>query len=151
KAQDARSHPARVGALGAGVGEIYLGLISGTSADGIDAALASFDPAPRLHAAMTSAYPEALRQRILALAQGDGRIAIDELAALDVEIAQNFANAANDLLRREHLTAGAVRALGSHGQTVRHRPDIAIPYTLQLGDPNVIAELTGILTVADFR
>ena len=131
--------------------ELYLGLISGTSADGIDAALGSFEPQPRLHAALTHPYPDELRLRILALAQGDGRIALDELGALDVEIAQNFANAANALLARESIAAATVTALGSHGQTVRHRPLGATPYTLQLGDPNIIAEATGIMTVADFR
>jgi anhydro-N-acetylmuramic acid kinase len=92
-----------------------------------------------------------LHQRILALAQGDGRIALDELGALDVEIAQNFANAANVLLKHADVMPVAIAALGSHGQTVRHRPSGVTPYTLQLGDANVIAELTGILTVADFR
>jgi len=131
--------------------ELYLGLISGTSADGIDVALASFDPAPRLHAGLTEAYPDALRQRILALAQGDGQLALDELGALDCEIAREFAAAANTLLRREGIDASAITAIGSHGQTLRHRPAQRPPYTLQLGDANVIAELTGIMTVADFR
>ena len=131
--------------------ELYLGLISGTSADGIDVALASFDPTPHLHAALMQPYPDELRRRILDLAQGDGRIVLDELGALDVEIAQNFAAAANTLLRRERIEAKKVFALGSHGQTVRHRPLHKPPYTLQLGDANVIAELTGITTVADFR
>jgi anhydro-N-acetylmuramic acid kinase len=133
------------------VSALYLGLISGTSADGIDVALASFDPQPRLHAALTAPYPEPLRRRILALAQGEARIALDELGALDVEIAQNFANAANALLRRAGVPASAVTALGSHGQTVRHRPRAQPPFTIQLGDPNRIAEITGIVTVADFR
>ena len=132
-------------------GELFLGLISGTSADGIDVALASFDPAPRLHAALTHAYPDELRRRILTLAQGDGRIALDELGALDVAIARCFADAANTLLRRERVAPAAITALGSHGQTVRHRPLQDPPYTLQLGDANVIAELTGITTIADFR
>ncbi|HEY2396252.1 MAG TPA: anhydro-N-acetylmuramic acid kinase [Rudaea sp.] len=130
---------------------LHLGLISGTSADGIDVALASFEPAPRLHAALTHPYPPALRRRILDLAQGDGRISLDELGALDIEIARVFAEAAGSLLERHGIAPGAISALGSHGQTVRHRPAGATPYTLQLGDANVIAELTGIVTVADFR
>jgi anhydro-N-acetylmuramic acid kinase len=130
---------------------LYLGLISGTSADGIDVALVSFEPQPRMHAALTHAYPDDLRQRILALAQGDGRIALDELGALDVEIARTFADAANALLARTVTAPAAVTGLGSHGQTVRHRPRGATPYTLQLGDPNIVAELTGITTIADFR
>ena len=130
---------------------LYLGLISGTSADGIDVALASFARKPKLLASLTHPYPDDLRRRILALAQGDGRIALDEFGALDVEIARAFAAAAMKLLRREGITADQIRALGSHGQTVRHRPLGPAPYTMQLGDPNVIAELTGITTVADFR
>ena len=130
---------------------LYLGLISGTSADGIDVALASFATSPRLHAAATARYPESLRQRILAIAQGDGRIALDDLGKLDVEIGRTFAAAALELLKRQNVAPGAVAALGSHGQTVRHRPGGNAPYTLQLGDPNVIAEATGIVTIADFR
>jgi len=130
---------------------LYLGLISGTSADGIDVALASFARKPKLLASLTHPYPDDLRRRILALAQGDGRIALDEFGALDVEIARAFAAAANNLLQREGIDAKKIRALGSHGQTVRHRPLGTAPYTMQLGDPNVIAELTGISTVADFR
>ncbi len=131
--------------------ELYLGLISGTSADGIDVALVSFDPSPRMHAAKTFPYPESLRQRILDLAQGDGRIALDELASLDIGIARCFGDAALSLLREHNVDAQSVTALGSHGQTVRHRPSHDPPYTMQLGDPNEIAERTGILTVADFR
>ncbi len=130
---------------------LYLGLISGTSADGIDVALTSFDPSPRLHAAKTFAYPESLRRRILDLAQGDGRIALDEFAALDIEIARAFADAAIGLLNQAGVEPATVDALGSHGQTVRHRPNHTPPYTMQLGDPNEIAERTGIRTVADFR
>ena len=131
--------------------ELYLGLISGTSADGIDVALASFESEPRLHASLTYPYPHALRRRILALAQGDGQIALDELGALDVDIARVFAEAAQQLLKKAGHRTQDVRALGSHGQTVRHRPNPPTPYTLQLGDANVIAEATGILTVADLR
>lgn len=130
---------------------LYLGLISGTSADGIDVALCSFDAQPRLHAALTHPYPEQLRGRILALAQGDGRIALDELGTLNVEIAQAFANATSALLRQCEIAPHRITALGSHGQTVRHRPQASPPYTMQLGDGSVIAERTGITTVADFR
>jgi anhydro-N-acetylmuramic acid kinase len=133
------------------VTELYLGLISGTSADGIDVALVSFDPSPRMRAAKTFPYPEPLRRRILDLAQGDGRIALDEFASLDIGIARCFADAALSLLREHGIDAKSVTALGSHGQTVRHRPYHDPPYTIQLGDPNEIAERTDILTIADFR
>lgn len=130
---------------------LYLGLISGTSADAIDAALVSFEPSMQLHSTLAYPYPPELRARILRLAQGDGRIALDDLGELDGQIARTFAAAAKALLCKANLPASAVCAIGSHGQTLRHRPLLAQPYTLQLGDPNLIAEHTGITTVADFR
>ncbi len=131
---------------------LYLGLISGTSADGIDVALASFAPRPKLVAGLTYPYPPRLREAILRIAQSDGQVSLDELGALDVLIGRSFADAASELLQREGVKAKQVRALGSHGQTIRHRPlQSGAPYTLQIGDANIIAEQTGILTVADFR
>ena len=82
---------------------LYLGLISGTSADGIDVALASFVRRPKLLASLTHPYPANLRPRILALAQGDGRISLDELGTLDIEIARTFAAAARSLLQHKGM------------------------------------------------
>jgi anhydro-N-acetylmuramic acid kinase len=130
----------------------YLGLISGTSADGIDAALVSFaDAAPRLHGALTHPWPHELRACILAVAQGEGALDLDAFGRLDVAIGRCFADAAQALLARCGVEARAVRAIGSHGQTVRHRPQGELPFTLQLGDPSVIAERCGIDVAADFR
>lgn len=130
---------------------LYLGLISGTSVDGIDAALVSFEPGIELRAATTVAWPNDLREAILALAQGNGAIPLDDLGALDTRIARHFAHAALSLLEQAAVVPGAVRAIGSHGQTVRHRPDGDAPFTLQLGNPALISEITGIDCVADFR
>lgn len=130
---------------------LYLGLISGTSADGIDAALCAFDPTLCLHAALTHPYSDNLRARILELAQGDGATTLDEIGALDARIGASFADAASELLAQAGIAAQAVRALGSHGQTLRHRPNANPRFTLQLGDPNLLVERTRITTVADFR
>lgn len=130
---------------------LYLGLISGTSADGIDAALVRFAPRMQVIAARTFAYPESLRERIVALARNAAAITLDDLGHLDVEIGECFADAALALLRDADTDAHDVAALGSHGQTVCHRPNGTHPFTLQIGDPNVVAERTGIITVADFR
>jgi anhydro-N-acetylmuramic acid kinase len=134
-------------------GELYLGLISGTSADGIDAALVRFDADGHcaLIAGDTCRWDAALRARLVALGQGGDATSLDELGTLDVQVAQAFADAALTVLREAGVDASQVRALGSHGQTVRHRPEAAHPFTWQLGDGNVIAERTGITTVADFR
>ncbi|KRF00513.1 anhydro-N-acetylmuramic acid kinase [Frateuria sp. Soil773] len=131
---------------------LYLGLISGTSADGIDAALVSFEHGlPHLHAALTHPWPDALRTRMLAIAQGEEMLDLDAFGRLDVAIGRCFADAAQALLARNGTPAAAVRAIGSHGQTLRHRPAGEYPFTLQLGDPTVIAERCGIDVAADFR
>lgn len=130
---------------------LFLGLISGTSADGIDAALARFEPRLEPVHAGTYAWDPALRTRLLALGQARDDISLDALGRLDVEVAHAFADAARRLIGEAGVRAGDVRAIGSHGQTVRHRPGGAFPFTWQLGDGNVIAERCGITTVADFR
>ena len=130
---------------------LYLGLISGTSMDGIDAVLARFEPAPQLHAALTHPYPEDLRRRLLELAQGNGATTLDEIGGLDARIAACFVEASLHLLKAAGMSPGDIRAIGSHGQTLRHRPNANPRFTMQLGDPSLIAERTGITTVADFR
>jgi anhydro-N-acetylmuramic acid kinase len=131
---------------------LYLGLISGTSVDGIDAALVSFDGGlPQLRAALTHSWPDALRERVLALAQDLTAFNLDAFGRLDVAIGRYFAEAAQAVLEASGTPAAAVRAIGSHGQTVRHRPQGDMPFTLQIGDPTVIAETCGIDVVADFR
>lgn len=141
---------------------LYIGLMSGTSADGIDAALVHYqDTGPAasrctLLRGQTTPWKTAVRERLVALGQGGEARSIEEIGTLDVQIAEAFAEAAVTLLDHTRTPAGAVRAIGSHGQTVRHRPAGALhdglhPFTMQLGDGNVIAERCGITTVADFR
>ena len=130
---------------------LFLGLISGTSADGIDAALVQFEPEIKVVSTLTVEYPSQVRERLLALTAADVRISLDEFGALDVAVGECFANAAQSVLSQAGVNADRVSAIGSHGQTVRHRPDGRYPFTLQIGDAAVIAERTGIRTVADFR
>lgn len=133
-------------------GSLYLGLISGTSADGIDAALVFFeDDTPRMLGGLTHPWPDSLRQELLAVAQGEIAVDLDRLGRLDVALATGFADAAQRLLLQTGVPAQAVAAIGSHGQTMRHRPGGSHPFTMQLGDPSVIAERCGIDVVADFR
>lgn len=129
----------------------FLGLISGTSADGIDAALCAFDPAPRLLGALTHPWPDDVRARILSVSQGEHPIDLDDFGRLDVAIGRCLADAAQAVLAQTGIAAAQVRAIGSHGQTLRHRAHGDFPFTLQLGDASVIAERIGIDTVADFR
>ena len=128
-----------------------LGLISGTSADGIDAVLVRFEPVLTLLAARTYPWDGTVRERLLALATGAAAMRLDAYGQLDVEVGECFARCANALLAEAGLEPADVAAIGSHGQTVCHRPHGDHPFTLQIGDPSVIAERTGITTVADFR
>ncbi len=128
----------------------FIGLISGTSADGIDVACVRFEPF-ELAAFRTMPLAEDLRQQLLMLGQSQCEVSLGELAQLDVRVGQAFAEASLMLLRETGIGCDQIAAIGSHGQTLRHKPSGAYPYTLQVGDPNVIAERTGICTVADFR
>ncbi|WP_166269810.1 anhydro-N-acetylmuramic acid kinase [Marinobacter caseinilyticus] len=128
----------------------FLGLMSGTSMDGIDAVLVSFsDHTLTLHATHTQAYPDTLRQRLTRLSQNQG--SPDDLGELDHQLGCLFGEAARQVLEKSPLSAVDVAAIGSHGQTVRHQPKCKTPFSIQLGDPNIIVEATGIPTVADFR
>ena len=131
---------------------LYLGLISGTSADSIDAALVSFaGGTPQVKATYAHPWSASLRERMLALMQEEATLDLDAFGRLDVEIAHCFAEAALQLLQQSGTPARSVRAIGSHGQTMRHRPGGDYPFTLQLGDASVIAERCRIDVVADFR
>jgi len=130
---------------------LYLGLMSGTSTDAVDAALLDLDAEPpALVAARSHPLPAELRDALLEVAGGAGDH-LDRVSALDVRVGEVFAEAALALIREAGLRPGDVAAIGSHGQTVRHRPHQPVPRSVQIGDPNVIAERTGVTTVADFR
>lgn len=133
--------------------ELYVGLMSGTSADGIDAALVAIDVDGRCHFVdgVTTAWEPALRLRLIELGQGLEPAGLDELGDLDARIGLAFADATLTLLEKAGVAASDIRAIGSHGQTVRHRPAALRPFTMQIGDPHRIAEATGITTTADFR
>ncbi len=130
----------------------YLGLISGTSMDGIDAVAVEVDE-QHLHtiAALTHPYPAALKQRLHAAIRPDTRLSLHEIATLDVEVGSAFADAAHAVLAAASLSAGDFIAIGSHGQTLRHAPHAEPPYSLQIGSAATIAARLGVLTVADFR
>jgi len=130
--------------------------MSGTSADGVDAALVEWPDGPearpfRLVAFHADPFPSSLQQRIHRLAAGrvPAGEALRELAALDVALGERFAEAALAVCRAAGVDPDAIDAVASHGQTVAHHPELRA--TLQIGDPSVIAERTGLTTVADFR
>ncbi len=134
------------------MGDLYIGLISGTSMDGIDAALVEFgESSLQILQTRDYAYPPELRDRLINAMQQPEKCTLDDIGELDRRTGECFRDAAKALLDDAGVTASAVTAIGSHGQTLRHQPDAERPFTLQIGDPTLIATGTGITTVADFR
>jgi len=131
--------------------EIYVGLMSGTSLDGVDVAIVDFSEfPPRVLHCQTRPYPETLDQALRELCQSQST-SLDALYTLDAELGEHYAAEVNSALDNAALDRSDIIAVGCHGQTIRHSPDTAIPYSVQIGDPNRLAALCGITTVADFR
>lgn len=131
--------------------ELYIGLMSGTSMDALDAVLVDLsETTPRLIASLSQGWDDEFRRELLALAHpADNEL--DRLAQLDVRLGRLCAAVCLQLLKQARIDASEIRAIGSHGQTIRHGASSPVPYTVQIGDPNTIAQLSGITTVADFR
>lgn len=131
--------------------QLYIGLMSGTSMDAIDAALVELtDKSFRLLATHRASYPAGVRSALQALSVS-GNDEINRCGQLDRQVGLLFANVCTELLGKTGYSSKDIRAIGSHGQTIRHAPELQHSFTLQIGDPNVIAEITGITTIADFR
>jgi anhydro-N-acetylmuramic acid kinase len=134
----------------------FVGMISGTSRDGVDAAVVAFPQDspqnfPQVLGALCRPYPAALAARLDAVLATGRRPTDAARKELDRTLAAHFADTALTLLREAGVETGRVAAIGSHGQTVWHQPDGPHPESMQLGDPAAIARHTGIVTVGDFR
>jgi len=128
----------------------WIGLMSGTSMDAVDAALVSFDDGKiEVQGALSLPYPEQLRARLLQAVRN--RADPDELGELDTLVGQHFAETANQLIRQTDAHINDIQAIGSHGQTIRHQPSGNAPFSMQIGSAAIITEKTGIATVCDFR
>ena len=131
-----------------GPSELYIGLMSGTSLDGVDAALVDLRSRPLLVGAVFAAYPAELKAALLALHKPSA----DELhraSRVGIRLSKLYAAAVSRLLRKCRVRPQSIRAIGCHGQTVRHVP--ASGYSVQLGNPAWLAGRSGIPVVADFR
>ena len=146
----------------------YIGMMSGTSLDGMDAVICQFDDSDneKIVATHTKQFPEHLRDTLLALCQPNGitnlahpvkntileqqpQSELEWFGWASREYAEFASIVVNELLEQSGIAADAILAIGCHGQTVRHRPNLG--FSLQLVDPNIIAERTGISVVSDFR
>ena len=111
--------------------EIYLGLMSGTSLDAIDVVAVSFEPTLRLWGTHPLLLPLDMREDVLTLTQPNDN-EIERFGRVDVLLGRLFADCANQLLKKLNLSPSQITAIGSHGQTIRHRPDLETPFTLQI-------------------
>ena len=132
--------------------DLFIGLMSGTSADAVDATLVSFDGTNAVNtmASHSTHMPEGLRRRIVALQTRASRDVFD-VCELDVELADLYAGAVSELLAKTEYQATDITAIGNHGQTLLHFPNNKTAFTLQVGDNHRLAELSGIRVVGDFR
>lgn len=129
--------------------EFYIGLMSGTSMDAVDTALVQFTD-NTLEVVAYEQFPieQNLKAAVRAL---NTNSSLEEVTEYDVRLGHLFADSVNEILRLANIPAEDIIAVGSHGQTILHLPDATYPRTLQIGDPNIIAQKTGITAVADFR
>jgi len=127
-------------------------MISGTSRDGVDAALVSFnDSQTEVLEAICVPYPPELAKSLHHQILTGRRLEQDVMEELDEQLADHFSDSVLQLLDKAGVSGQEVTAIGSHGQTVWHEPDGLQPESIQLGDPHRIAQRTGIVTVGDFR
>jgi len=131
------------------VPDLYIGIMSGTSLDGVDAALVDLSQtAPRLITSYYQTYPQPLKDALLALHQ-PAHNELHQAQLIANRLAREYADATHALLKKAGVPAEQVQAIGCHGQTIRHRPEHG--YTIQLNNAALLAELTGIHVVGDFR
>ena len=134
--------------------ELYIGLMSGTSLDGVDAALVEFkNDHVQLIAFEYQPFTDEIKDSLRQISDSQAMIFLKDYGVMDTQIGLLFAQAVEALLAKANMPAKAIKAIGSHGQTIYHHPstNTAHAFSLQIGDPNIIAERTDITTIADFR
>ena len=129
----------------------YIGLLSGTSMDGVDAGLLDFGKGFHMDQGIAFPFPPDLHKLLLHIVEHPRDVSLDKLGQLDTALGECFADAVNELLDTCQLAPTQITAIGSHGQTIRHGANAKHPFSMQIGDANIIAARTGIATVADFR
>ena len=130
--------------------ELYIGIMSGTSLDGVDVVLCEIDTSS-CRLASSLEYPLSLELKADILTLIEGKSSLEEAGQMDHRLGLLFTQAVGALLIRENIDASTIKAIGLHGQTLWHEPEGEYPFSMQLGDPNILTAKTGIPVVADFR
>ena len=132
--------------------DFYVGLMSGTSMDGIDAVLVDFENnGVAIRATHTAPYPQDLKDALSKAIREPLDVPLDPSGELDRRVGECFRDAARSVIDKADVSSRKVIAIGSHGQTLRHQPNADEPFSLQIGNPDIIAKGTGVTTVANFR
>jgi len=132
--------------------DYYIGIMSGTSLDGIDAGIYDFNQSKMQSIAFHyQAYPTAIKKKIKQFCDMSQTVSLQDYGELEQQLSELYAKACLALLAKTSLSAKHIKAIGSHGQTLCHFPNSQHPFSLQIGDANIIAQRTKITTVADFR
>jgi len=132
--------------------KLFIGLMSGTSLDGVDVVLVDFsEQQAKLVASHNHEIPSSLNQRLLKIINPNWLGSLENIGLLNQQLGELFADAANTLIQQENIDRSSISAIGSHGQTLWHQPHGKHPFSMQLGDASLIAERTEITTIADFR
>ncbi|MDG2107714.1 MAG: anhydro-N-acetylmuramic acid kinase [Woeseiaceae bacterium] len=132
--------------------DYYVGLMSGTSMDGIDAVVVEFgDSSARIHSALSQPYPNNLRELLIAAIRKPLNVKLDRSGKLDYWVGECFRDAAIAVIDKSNFKYKDIIAIGSHGQTLRHQPNATNPFSLQIGNASIIANGTGITTISNFR
>ncbi|KZY61311.1 anhydro-N-acetylmuramic acid kinase, partial [Oleiphilus sp. HI0066] len=132
--------------------QLYIGCISGTSIDGLDIALVKFED-NKIHTVQSDCIklPEKLRHALSQLCDSNSDEELERFGRVDHELGKFIGKSTNDFLTRLNINPESVTAIGSHGQTIRHRPEGPTPFSIQIGNGHAIAEHSGIMTINDFR
>jgi len=130
--------------------ELYIGIMSGTSLDGVDVVLCEIDASECILVSSLE-YPLSLELKSDILMMIECKSSLEDVGQIDHRLGILFTQAVGALLIRENIDASSIKAIGSHGQTLWHEPTGAYPFSMQLGDPNILTAKTGIPVVADFR
>ena len=131
---------------------LFLGLMSGTSLDGVDVVLVDLSKDEiRLLASHSHELPSSLKEQLIQITHPNWLGSLEDIGLLNHQLGKLFADASNALIKQENILPETVTAIGSHGQTLWHQPYGCNPFTMQLGDASLIAEETNITTIADFR
>jgi len=130
--------------------KLYIGVMSGTSLDGIDIALCQIDKKECITIATGEyKFDKDLKKEILHII--NGKTHIMQIGVLNIKLGNLFAKAINKFIKTNNIDSNSVEAIGLHGQTLWHKPDGDFPFSMQLGCPNIVSAKTGIKVVADFR